>query len=55
MSAIIERILDVVLQAFGALFAATNLLTAFGFLVTFVVMIVGGIWMLAKTLIAGFH
>jgi hypothetical protein len=47
----LEILDELVLWAPGLLVALMDLLTAIGFLVTFVAMVVGGAWMLAHELV----
>ena len=51
MSDIVERLLDYLAGAFGALVMVTDLLTGIGFLVTFVVMAVAGVILSAKAIV----
>lgn len=50
------EILDgLLVWALGILIAITDWLTAIGFLVTFVVMIVGAVWMLVREIVVRFR
>lgn len=47
----LEILDELILRALGLLVALTDLLTAIGFLVTFVALLVGGVWMLGRELV----